>query len=111
MLKNSISLLLDAIDNAEEQYQMSERDHIEKIDEFLKIHKIRLESLEFNYETILEDFLNEFKMKINKINVDNEEELIYLQTTLFIMNQKLDESLSKVKSTLFGNSFISQLYN
>ncbi|XP_043477496.1 dynein regulatory complex subunit 2-like [Leptopilina heterotoma] len=100
----SISLLLDAIDNAEEQYQMSERDHIEKIDEFLKIHKIRLESLEFKYETNLENFLNEFKMKMDKINCDNEEETIYLQTTLLIMNQKFDESLNKVKSTLFGKT-------
>ncbi|XP_051163802.1 dynein regulatory complex subunit 2-like [Leptopilina boulardi] len=98
----SISFLLDAIDNAEEQYQMNERDHIEKIDEFLKIQQIRLKSLESNYQINLEKLINEFKIERDKINYENEEETIYLQTTIFAMNQKFEESLNNVKTTVFG---------
>lgn len=93
---------MDAIDNAEEQYQMNERDHIEKIDEFLKIQQIRLKSLESNYQINLEKLINEFKIERDKINYENEEETIYLQTTIFAMNQKFEESLNNVKTTVFG---------
>ncbi|XP_033220917.1 dynein regulatory complex subunit 2-like [Belonocnema kinseyi] len=97
----SISLLLDAIDDAEEQYQMNERSHIENIDRFVKIYKMRLATHENNFLYNMDELLTEAESEICKINNQQTEDEAYLQVLIFAMNQRLEESLNNFQTATF----------
>lgn len=97
---------MEAIDNAEEQYQMNERSHIENIDRFIKIYKMRLATQENNFLYNMDELLTEAESEICKINDQQTEDEVYLQVTIFAMKKSLEESLNNVKTATFSEILI-----
>lgn len=107
-IKNySISLLLDALDDAEEQYQMNERSHIENIDRLMQICKMRLQNEETNYHKMLQEMLSAAYSENELISHKQTKDEVFLQTMIFAMKQRLDEFLNNIKGGTISKRILS----
>nr|XP_012231115.1 PREDICTED: coiled-coil domain-containing protein 65-like [Linepithema humile] len=93
-----ISLLMDELAEAEEQYQRNVRSHIETIDRLLRSYKKKMEREEQNYRATLNEKLDQKDIEVNKICHQQNENEIFLQLVTHNVQQQLKESLNNLKS-------------
>ncbi|XP_012284536.1 LOW QUALITY PROTEIN: coiled-coil domain-containing protein 65-like, partial [Orussus abietinus] len=94
----SISLLMDAVSAAEEQYQMNFRSHVDGIDRLMGIFGKRLHQEQRNYRRDLEEMLAGSELENTEIsNVHTEDETV-LQAMIFAVEHRNEEFLNNVKS-------------
>ena len=93
---------MDALEKAEEQYQMNFRSHTEYIDRFKDIYKMRLATQGNNYQRNLDELLIEAQSETDKINYQYTEEDVFLRVMIFSMKKGIEESLNNLKSMIFS---------
>ncbi|XP_024940133.1 dynein regulatory complex subunit 2-like isoform X2 [Cephus cinctus] len=98
-IKNySISILMDALDEAEEQYLTNERAHIENIDKLMKLYGVKLQNEEMKYQNQLQDILDAANVENERISYEYKEEEVFFQDIMKVMKHRLDELLNNIKS-------------
>lgn len=101
-INNSTSLILDALDKAEEQYQMNLRVHMETIDRLIRVFRSRLQEQEDHYRVNLQELLTTAKIEAGLINCSENEDEVFLRCIIFNMRQCLDESRTNIQTDNIG---------
>ena len=99
---SSTSLILDAMDQAEEQYQRNLQSHLEIIDRLLRIYGARLREQKYRYENELKELLGTSNNDTDQINYNQTEDEIKLQSMIFNTNQHLQELAINFESSTIG---------
>jgi len=93
-----ISLLMDELAEAEEQYQKNIRSHAETIDCLLRMYAERMDREDRNYRKILNNSLDQMDHEINEIHYQQNEDEILLHSITRGIELQLEESLNNIKS-------------
>ncbi|EFN82847.1 Coiled-coil domain-containing protein 65 [Harpegnathos saltator] len=93
-----ISFLMDALDEAEEQYQRNVWSHIEIIDQLLETYRKRVQREERNYQRTLSETVNQANTEISKIDRQSNEDETLMESITRGVERKGEESLDNIKS-------------
>ncbi|XP_032674915.1 dynein regulatory complex subunit 2-like [Odontomachus brunneus] len=93
-----ISFLMDALDEAEEQYQRNVRSHMEIIDQLLETYRKRMQHKERNYQKILFETVNQADTEVGKIDRQWNEDEILIESIIRGIERQHDDSLDNIKS-------------
>ncbi|XP_046746448.1 dynein regulatory complex subunit 2-like [Diprion similis] len=92
----SISLLLDELEKAEEQYQMNERAHLETISCLIKTYKERLSTEDKNYQVELQEMIDAAFEETEAIALKQNDDEVYIQAVMYAMEQRLEVLMKSV---------------
>ncbi|XP_046424726.1 dynein regulatory complex subunit 2-like [Neodiprion fabricii] len=92
----SISLLLDELEKAEEQYQMNERAHLETIGCLMKTYKERLSSEDKNYQAELQKMIDVAFEETEAVALKQNDDEVYIQAVIYAMEQRLEILMKSV---------------
>ncbi|XP_025154550.1 dynein regulatory complex subunit 2 [Harpegnathos saltator] len=98
-----ISFLMDALDEAEEQYQRNVWSHIEIIDQLLETYRKRVQREERNYQRTLSETVNQANTEISKIDRQSNEDETLMESITRGVERKGEESLDNIKSITLSN--------
>ncbi|XP_076252117.1 dynein regulatory complex subunit 2-like [Rhynchophorus ferrugineus] len=84
-----ISLLMDELDKANQQYFLNLKSHSEQIDKFIQMFEDRIHELDTDYKNQIEVLLKEHQKNSDEIKLSVTEEENYLKTILHILNAEM----------------------
>lgn len=98
----SISILLDALDDAGEQKRNNDNLHVDQIDGLLKVYKDQLNESNNQYRCSIRKGLDSARMESDDMTNEQEERTRFLQTLIFSIQQGTEEFAETVKTKNMG---------
>ncbi|KAJ8973370.1 hypothetical protein NQ317_007183, partial [Molorchus minor] len=98
----TISLLMDEIREAEEQYMFNLRSHILRVDELIDLFRGKIEELQEDYCNERSTLQKRSQEEVNEIKLAAEEEENHIKTMLFILDIVKKEQKQDVQAEYFS---------
>ncbi|XP_072392692.1 dynein regulatory complex subunit 2 [Diabrotica undecimpunctata] len=98
----AISLLMDELKHAEEQYTMNCNNHIEHIDKLLDMYKERMEELQRDYNKEITKLEKETEVDVNELSQIFTEDENYLKTILYMLEMAKKEQKANIRADYFS---------
>lgn len=92
-----ISLLMDELNDAEDQYMTNIRQHISNIDKLIDVFKDRLAELNYDFKKSIDDYIEEGKEISEKIRAKYAEDELHFKTILFALEKQRESYEQEVK--------------
>ncbi|KAJ8938791.1 hypothetical protein NQ314_011327 [Rhamnusium bicolor] len=97
-----ISLLKDEIRDAEEQYMMNVRNHIEHVEKLIDMFHVRLEELQQDNDTQLMKLQHKSEEEAEEIKLTAGEEETYLKTMVYMLEVARKEQKQNVRADYYS---------
>lgn len=94
----SISILLDALNDAEEQKRNNDNLHMYQVDDLIKVYEKHLNERNNRYRCGIDKTLDSESKLINKVSREQEEKEAFLRTVIFSTKQGVEESIETIKT-------------
>eukprot|EP00761_Pharyngomonas_kirbyi_P013210 gb/GECH01013237.1/.p1 GENE.gb/GECH01013237.1/~~gb/GECH01013237.1/.p1 ORF type:complete len:528 (+),score=222.16 gb/GECH01013237.1/:1-1584(+) len=97
-----IEMLYKDVEEAEEQYRLALRSHLQSVDELLALQKMRVSELEEEFMEDVKELQNEYEQELKEIREIHGEEMQEIRDIINTMrkrSEKLDEELRQMFTT------------
>ncbi|KAI4494225.1 hypothetical protein M0802_009094 [Mischocyttarus mexicanus] len=110
---HSIQILMNSLDEAKEQHEISKNAHSATIDRLFNIYNMRTRIISMTYESKINETLNEADIENIAFKRQRNEDLSQLQSIIRFMEEQLDNLLSNTKSKTMSkiDSFVGDKTN
>ncbi|XP_018572752.2 coiled-coil domain-containing protein 65-like [Anoplophora glabripennis] len=98
----AISLLMDEIRDAEQQYVMNDRNHMEHINKLIDLFRVQLEELQKDNEQQVANLIQRAEEQSQELKIDAVEEDIYLKTMIYKLEMAWKEQKQNVRAEYFS---------